>query len=109
MDLFGLREAIPGIHFEERFPLVGLRSASLQEVLARFTPESPYRPDLTIGRPRRHFLVVWRGNQRLASSQLLRYGPSWRRVPFYPERQLFCAIPASAGALTLSVRTARNG
>lgn len=80
MDLFGAREAIPGIRFEERFPLIGLRSAPLQGVLARFVHSPTYRLDLTFGRPRRHFLAIWRGNQSVDSNRPCRcYDVRWWR------------------------------
>jgi hypothetical protein len=62
MDPFNKRGAALGIHFEERFPLVGLRSVLSREVPARSAHYTPPRLYLTFGRLHRHFLAIWRGN-----------------------------------------------
>ena len=59
MDLFGGFETIPGIHSDERFPLVRLVFAPLGGVLPRSVRNASNRFQLTFGRSRRHFLATY--------------------------------------------------
>ncbi len=87
MGPFSTLEAIPGIHFEGRFPLFGLRAAPLRGVLVGLAQNTSYSLDLTYGHPCRHFLALWRDNREGAGPQLpgprshLRSGARLSRIP----------------------------
>jgi hypothetical protein len=105
MELFGRLETIPGIHSDERFPLVAPFFVPLRRELSRSVPNPPYHSHLTFDRPQRHFLAISRRIPINASSRLGRnYEGRWwhpdqrtRQIKRPPASARWSAVHAQRG------------